>query len=155
AAGRWAFRHGLIRATVYDDLPALDRARAHRRVGEALLVLHPDDAAARLAETAHHLVRGAAAGGAALALEYAGRAARDAAGRTAYEAAAARYHEALELLPSTQPADASARAELLLALGTVQTHIATGGGRASFQAAAAAGRTARAPDLLGRAALGF
>ena len=44
--GRYRFNHDLIRAVVCRDLSYGRRRLLHRRVGEALQKLHPDDAAA-------------------------------------------------------------------------------------------------------------
>jgi hypothetical protein len=151
----WAFRHGVIGTTLYEDVPETERAVLHRRVAEALMHMHRGDAEAHVAAIAYHLLRGSAAGGAELALEYALRAARAATARTAYEDAAARYADAIALLTRLRPDDAGRRAELLLALGEVQTRIATAAGRTAFQRAAAAARAAGDPALLARAALGF
>ena len=41
--GRYAFAHALVRATLYDGLSALRRARLHSRVGETILARHQDD----------------------------------------------------------------------------------------------------------------
>ena len=41
--GRYAFAHALVRATLYDGLSSLRRARLHSRVGETILARHRDD----------------------------------------------------------------------------------------------------------------
>jgi tetratricopeptide (TPR) repeat protein len=46
AIGRYRFAHPLIRETIYSDTSVNRRALIHRRLGEALESLHPEDAAA-------------------------------------------------------------------------------------------------------------
>ena len=41
--GRYAFSHALVRATLYDGISQLRRARLHGRVGEALAALRGAD----------------------------------------------------------------------------------------------------------------
>ena len=50
AIGSYRFSHALIRSTLYDELGLTARVRMHRRVGEAIESLHPDDVRA----LAHH-----------------------------------------------------------------------------------------------------
>jgi tetratricopeptide (TPR) repeat protein len=151
----WEFRHDLIRTTLYDDLPAAERPRLHQRVGGALERRHGEQGVVHLAEIAHHFRRGAACGDVGPALRYSERSARAAAEGLAFEEAAARYEDALELLAQARPADAAARADLLIALGTVRSRIASGAGRPAFFDAAAAARAAGDPSRIARAALGF
>ena len=80
--GRCSFTHALIRQTLYDGLTATRRARLHLRVAEALERLEADGAEPPLAELAHHFCLAPPARGAAKAVEYAERAARQRARRS-------------------------------------------------------------------------
>ena len=58
--GRYAFAHALVRATLYDSISQLRRARLHGRVGEALVRLRGGDLDPHLAMLAHHFAAGRA-----------------------------------------------------------------------------------------------
>ncbi|MEU8328974.1 BTAD domain-containing putative transcriptional regulator [Micromonospora sp. NPDC048839] len=83
APGRVRFVHGLVRDTIYTDLPHLRRTRLHARIAAATRRLAPDDYPA----LAHHYARAASADTAPLAVDYAIRAADLAERRYAYDAA--------------------------------------------------------------------
>jgi DNA-binding SARP family transcriptional activator/predicted ATPase len=108
--GGLRFSHSLVRETVYGSLPALRRARTHRRVGEALERLGPDDA--RLAELAHHFLEGVGAGTVDKAVSYAVALAGQATMRFAFELAERQLLQALELLATTPVGPARAACEL-------------------------------------------
>jgi len=52
--GRYNFSHALIQRTLYEDLGATRRARAHRQAAEALEELCGDEPGARVGELARH-----------------------------------------------------------------------------------------------------
>ncbi len=54
---RYRFLHTLVRDTLYRELPTLQRARLHRKVGDALEELGNDERRQRAGEIAHHLFR--------------------------------------------------------------------------------------------------
>ncbi|MFB9178767.1 BTAD domain-containing putative transcriptional regulator [Dactylosporangium sucinum] len=83
APGRVRFVHGLVRDTMYTDLSQLRRARMHARVAACTRRLRPDDYPA----LAHHYARAASSETAALAVDYAIRAAELAERRFAYDTA--------------------------------------------------------------------
>ncbi|MFG1866554.1 ATP-binding protein [Micromonospora arborensis] len=83
APGRVRFVHGLVRDTIYTDLPRLRRTQLHARIAAATRRLTPDDYPA----LAHHYARAASADTAPLAVDYAIRAAELAERRYAYDAA--------------------------------------------------------------------
>ncbi|MET7423106.1 BTAD domain-containing putative transcriptional regulator [Dactylosporangium sp. NPDC005555] len=83
APGRVRFVHGLVRDTMYTDLSQLRRTRMHARVAACTRRLRPDDYPA----LAHHYARAASSDTAALAVDYAVRAAELAERRYAYDAA--------------------------------------------------------------------
>ncbi|MEU8421207.1 BTAD domain-containing putative transcriptional regulator [Micromonospora sp. NPDC048835] len=92
AAGRVRFVHGLVRDTIYTDVPRLRRTRLHARIAEATRRLTPDDYPA----LAHHYARAASADTAPLAVDYAIRAAELAERRYAYDAAVELLGNAVE-----------------------------------------------------------
>src|SRR3954453_20062795 len=57
--GRYAFPHALVRATLYDGISQLRRARLHGRVGEVLVKLRGGDLDPHLAMLAHHFAQAA------------------------------------------------------------------------------------------------
>ena len=57
--GRYGFTHALVRATLYDSISQLRRARLHGRVGEALVSLRGGDLDPHLAMLAHHFAQAA------------------------------------------------------------------------------------------------
>ena len=54
---RFRFQHALVRDTLYGELPSLERARLHRKVGDALEELGDDERRQRAGEIAHHRFR--------------------------------------------------------------------------------------------------
>ena len=141
-AGRFAFRHPLFRAAVYDQLGAAGRVAAHARIAA---VLAPGTEPAVLA---HHLAQSAPLGNAEAAARYAVMAGDAAMERLAYETASRHYGQALDLTPH-----AVDRVEVLLRKADADA-------AAGREAAAWAGYEAAAdladgrPADLARAALG-
>ena len=116
ADGGYAFHHPIVRDVLYRRLPAGERARGHRWVGEALEEL--TGGTGRLGELADHF---ALAGGpvAGRAVDHARRAGEEAFALGRYEEAALRHRQALAVLERTEGArsDPERRAELLSAQG--------------------------------------
>ena len=153
--GRYAFAHVLVRATLYDSLSALRRARLHGKVGEALIDRRGAQLDAHLGQLAHHFALAAPAAGPERAVDFALAAGRRADQLLAWEEAADHYAAALRARDQAGTAQDRLRCELLLALGTSQERAGSPDARATFAAAAATARALRDPALLGRAALGF
>jgi tetratricopeptide (TPR) repeat protein len=152
--GRYAFAHALVRATLYDGLSSLRRARLHARVGETILALHKDDLDPWLPQLARHFTRAAPVAGAARAIDFALAAGRRADRLLAWEEAAQHYRGALR---ARQPASGTrdrTGAELLLALGASEERAGLPGARESFADARSVARELGDPVLLARAALG-
>jgi DNA-binding SARP family transcriptional activator len=157
-AGGYTFRHALVRDLLYRDLPAADRARAHRRVAEALEA--PDgDSPTRLGDLADHLAL-AGNGFAERAAAYAHQAAEQATAGHLDEEAAHRYRQALAALDRSgagaAPADLERRCDLELGLARAWT--AAGQAERAGEAYLRAAGTARAAGSSGRlaeAALGL
>ena len=152
--GRLRFSHGLVRETLYDDLPAVARLRLHRRVGEMLATLHAQDLEPHLAELAHHFFEAMPGGDVDRAVDYSRRAGDRATRLLAYEEAARLYRMALQALELETESDESTRCELLLALGDA---VWRGGdqerGRETLLRAADVARRSGSPEQLARAAI--
>lgn len=125
ALGRYRFSHILIRETLYEDLTAAKRMRLHRRAAEVLEEMYAGDVETRLPELAHHWFKAAQAGDSQKTLEYATRAAEQAASHLAFEEAVRLYQRALKA-SDLAGAGASRRKELERALGEMQGKAASG-----------------------------
>jgi DNA-binding SARP family transcriptional activator len=154
--GRYVFAHALVRATLYDGISRLRRARLHGRVGEALAELRTADLDPYLPQLAHHFAEAAPVGTPERAIDFALAAARRAARLFAWEEAAQLYRTALQARDLAGEADDRLRCELLLALGEAEERAGQDdAGQATFLAAADTARGLGDAALLGRAALGF
>ena len=153
--GRYAFTHVLVRATLYDGLSALRRARLHNRVGEALIARRGAQLDPHLGELAHHFALAAPVDRPERAVDFALAAGRRADRLLAWEEAAGHYRAALRARELAGATDDRLRCELLLALGASQERAGMGECRATFADAAAVARVLGDPALLGRAALGY
>src|SRR4051794_21862090 len=151
--GRYAFTHALIRATLYDGLSGLRRARLHSRIGETILGRHQDDLDPWLPQLARHFARAAPVEGPLRAIDFALAAGRRADRLLAWEEAAAHYRGAMRARQATGVRDRTA-GELLLALGASEERAGLAGSRVTFAEAAALARELEDPVLLARAALG-
>jgi class 3 adenylate cyclase len=152
AAGRYSFRHALIREALYDALPSARRRRLHRVVAEAIRGL--GETREPYAEIAYHYCQSASPGDADAAIEYSRRAARTAEKSLAYEEAAHHLDNAIEALALKRAGDDPFHAELLCDLGEAQ--VKTGdlaGARKTCHRAADIARLVKRPDLFARAVL--
>jgi tetratricopeptide (TPR) repeat protein len=147
-AGSFRFAHGLIRETVYGDLPATRRALLHIAVGDAL-----ERTDASEAELAHHFVEGAAAGDPARALEHAERAGHEALAALAYERAAELFDAALAALYLLPEPDDHRRGKLLLARGQALMQAGGDAARETLKTAMELADQTGDDELLARAAL--
>lgn len=118
--GRYRFRHGLIRETLYAGLRKGERAEAHRRVGEVLRELYTGQDERHLSELAHHFVEAASLGDSGPAVAYSRRAGRRAMSVLAFEQAEEHFLAALRAVELGTPDDAT-RGRLLLDLGLART----------------------------------
>lgn len=117
----YAFAHSLIRDTLYQGLAPPRRRQLHRRVGEALEALYGQDPEPEhLAELAHHFLQAATGGDVDRAVDYATRAAEQAANQVAHDEASRFYKMALEALDLKDRPDDLLRCDLLLALCDAQ-----------------------------------
>jgi tetratricopeptide (TPR) repeat protein len=118
AAGPYGFSHDLFRETVYEALPALERAELHRRVADALERRGGDTGGGHPAELARHFLL--AMGGlpsqaaAEKAVRYSLLAAGDGVERLAYEDAVGHCSRALDGVSMVGMLGPENRVELLL-----------------------------------------
>src|SRR4051812_34090337 len=153
--GRYAFTHALVRATLYDSISQLRRARLHGRVGEALVSLRGGDLDPHLAMLAHHFAQAAPVERPDRAIDFALAAARRADRMLAWEEAAQHYRAALRARELSGAVDDHVRAELLLALGTSEERAGLEDeARETFTAAIRTARQLGDAVLLARGVLG-
>ena len=116
--GSHRFTHALIRETLYEEIPTLDRMRLHGRVGDALTALHDARLTSVVTRIAHHYYEAAPLGHTDKAAAFAMRAAESAVATYAYEEAVAHCDRAISTLGLTQldTDDRLARAHLLKGL---------------------------------------
>lgn len=147
SAGRWQFRHEIVRDAVYGSLTAVELPRRHGRVLEAL----SKDPTTPPAVLAAHALAALPLLDADRAVALAARAGETAFDQLAYEEAVAWFEKALaEAPPATSP---RWRAEVLLLSGDAHRHIGeTETAQRDFRAAA---DLVDDPALVTRAALGF
>ncbi len=120
ATGRFSFAHALVQHTLFQDLGGVRRARAHRRVAQALEVVcgeHPGD---RVGELAYHWSHTARAEDAAKAISYARQAADAALRSLAPDDAIAYFEQALGFLTNQVDPDLLTHVDLLIGLGRAQ-----------------------------------
>jgi class 3 adenylate cyclase/tetratricopeptide (TPR) repeat protein len=146
--GAYRFAHALVRSTLYDELGVTRRVRLHRRIAEAIEAVDVDRIDAVLGDLAFHYRQAAAGGDAARAIEFATRAARQAAASLAHDQAAAYYEQALELA-----SDPALRCELRILLGEAQRDAGDSSYRRTLLDAAADARDRGDADRLARAAI--
>jgi DNA-binding CsgD family transcriptional regulator/tetratricopeptide (TPR) repeat protein len=101
ALGGYQFTHALIRETIYEELPTVDRLRLHGRAGDALVSVHSAHLERALTRIAHHYHEAAAVGYADKAVVFALRAAESAVLVYAYEDALLHYDHAIATLESS------------------------------------------------------
>ena len=154
--GRYGFTHALVRATLYDSISQLRRARLHGRVGETLVSLRGGDLDPHLAMLAHHFAQAAPVERPDRAIDFALAAARRADRLLAWDEAAQHYRAALKARELSGAVDDHVRAELLLALGASEERAGLEvEARGSFSAAIRTARGLGDSVLLTRGALGL
>jgi DNA-binding CsgD family transcriptional regulator/tetratricopeptide (TPR) repeat protein len=98
ATGGYRFTHALIRETLYEEIPRLDRLHLHGRVADALVTVRAGDVEPVLSRIAHHYHEAAMLGHVEQAAEYAARAAEHASRMQAYEEALTHYDRVIDVL---------------------------------------------------------
>lgn len=153
----YRFSHALVREAAYASLSEPERVALHRRVGEALEILHAGHLEPVVPSLAHHYGVAALLVEGTRAVDYAKWAGDLAVEALSIDEAAEHYERArvaLDLLP--HPGDDRRRAEVLVCLGFALQRAGEGerGREAHHQAAVLAQRAGDA-GLLAFAALGF
>ena len=97
-SGGYRFTHALIRETIYEDMPPVDRLHLHASAGDALVSVHAAFLEPGLTRIAHHYHEAAALGGIDKAVVFAFRAADSAARMFAYEDALQHYNHVIGTL---------------------------------------------------------
>ncbi len=120
APDHYRFTHGLLHETVYNALAAEERKRFHSLAGDALEAVSPGVSEASAAGLAHHFLRAGRNGATAKAIDYAERAAEEAAALHGDEEAARHYGIALDALERAAAPDDARRCELLISLGAAR-----------------------------------
>lgn len=150
AAGRYSFRHALIREALYDALKPTRRRRLHRTVADAIRNINAPEQP--FAEIAFHYCQSAPLGDADLAIEYSRRAARTAGKQLAYEEAVHHLGNAIDALALNPAGDEPLQAELLCELGEAQFKAGNlTAARATCLTAAEMARRLDKPELFARA----
>ncbi len=151
--GRWSFSHALIQHTLYQDQGATRRARAHRRVAEALEILCGNRPGERVGELAHHWSNATQPVDAAKAISYARQAAEAALEVLAPDEAVRYFTQALGFVGQQPQADHLLVVDLLIGLGTAQALVGLSAFRETLLDAAHQARELGATDRLVAAAL--
>ncbi|MGH8973952.1 MAG: ATP-binding protein, partial [Acidimicrobiia bacterium] len=151
---RSRFAHALVRATLYDEVPAVRRVGLHRRVAEAIETVHGGRLDDHLPALAHHWARAAApAAETERAVDYAVRAGDRAQAQLAHDEAVSYYRQALDLLDQGGGADDARRLELLISLGVAQRRAADPAHRGTLLDAGRLAQERGDAQALARAAL--
>jgi class 3 adenylate cyclase/tetratricopeptide (TPR) repeat protein/DNA polymerase III delta prime subunit len=121
-AERLSFAHALTQHTLYEDLGAARRARAHRKVADVLEQRYGTAPESRAAELAHHFLAATKSADVMKALTYCKMAGDQALTQAAAADALGWFVQALDLYPHL-PADENIHCDLLIGLGTAQIRI--------------------------------
>jgi DNA-binding winged helix-turn-helix (wHTH) protein/tetratricopeptide (TPR) repeat protein len=146
--GLYRYRHGLVQDVLYRDLPEPERAERHAALGRVLESLRPE----ALEQIASHAYRGAVAGDAETALEYALQAAEACWQRLAFEASARHFDNGLELLDLLE-LDVPRRIDILLRIARTFAFFSPERAAELFSRAVAHARVAPDGAILARVAL--
>ena len=119
-SGRYSFAHALIQHTLSEDLGPNRRARAHRKVAEALEDLCGDRPGARVGELARHWLSATQPIDISKAMTYARQAGDAALAALAPADALGYYAQALDLYPQATDPDPILALDLAIGLGTAQ-----------------------------------
>lgn len=106
----YRFTHALIRETLYDEIPLLERLRLHGRVAKTLVALAGKSIEPVLSRIAHHFYEAAVIGHVDEAVDYAARAAEHGLKMHAYEDTLAHCDRVVEVLKIDAVAAADDRA---------------------------------------------
>jgi class 3 adenylate cyclase/tetratricopeptide (TPR) repeat protein len=152
---QYRFAHALIQHSLYDELTAPRRQRAHQRIAKALETDAADDDPTLVAELARHWIAATRPTDVDKAVHYARRAGDLARGALAPDDAVRWYQQALDLIERHNPPDRHQRAELLALLGTTQRQAGQSEYHEVLVEAATLAEELDDTDILVQAALGF
>jgi class 3 adenylate cyclase len=153
SATRFQFAHGLVRATLSDELPSLRRIRLHHRVAEAIEANARGRVDEHLSDLAFHYGESAAGGDLTKAIDYTARAGERALAQHAEADAVRFFTRSLELLEEAEDQDDVRRCDLLLGLGVAQRDTGDPTYRTTLLDAARLADELGEPERLARAAL--
>ncbi|MGH9037986.1 MAG: ATP-binding protein, partial [Acidimicrobiia bacterium] len=154
-APSYRFSHALVRGTLYDELSAARRVAVHRKLADAIEIVHAGRLDEHLPALAYHYAQASVpAAEPGKAVEYARRAGAAALTRLAHDDAVRYYRQALELLDAHgAPAGDPRRVDVLIALGEGQRRSGDPAYRETLFEAARRARERGDSDALARAAL--
>jgi len=150
--GRYCFSHALIQHTLYQDLGATRRARAHRQVAEAIEAIVGDRPGPRVGELAYHWLSATQPVNTVKAINYARLAGEAALAALAPDDAVRYFTQALQLV-ELAPGDPLLACDLRLRLGQAQRQAGVAAFRETLLDAAQKAREIGATDRLVQAAL--
>jgi len=151
--GRYCFAHALIQHTLYQDLGATRRARAHCEVAEAIEAVVGDHPGSRVGELAYHWSCATQPRNTAKAFTYAREAGEAALAALAPDDAVRYFSQALELVESSPDRDPLLVCDLCLRLGQAQRQAGVAAFRETLLEAARRADALGATDRLVQAAL--
>ncbi len=152
--GLYTFSHALVQHTLYQELGATRRARAHRSVAEAIEAACQGVPGRRVAELAYHWSNATRPVELAKAVSYGLQAGKASLEALAPDEAVRHFSQALALLQDETDTDPGLRMDLLLGLGTAQRQTGSSAYRETFLDAARRARDLSDTDRLVSAALG-
>jgi tetratricopeptide (TPR) repeat protein len=151
-AERLSFTHSLAQHTLYEDLGAARRARAHRKIADVLEQFYGSAPESRAAELAHHFLAATKSVDVVKAVGYCKMAGDQALAQVASADAVGWFAQALDLYPQLPP-DENLHCDLLIGLGTAQIRSGDPAHRQTLLDAAAIARAMGDRDRLVAAAL--
>ena len=151
--GRYTFSHALVQHTIYQDLGPTRRARAHRRVAEALEDICGGRPGERVVELARHWSNATQPVDPTKAISYLHQAGDAALAALAPEDAVRHFSQALQLWSQLAEPESLLQTDLLLGLGLAQRQAGIAAFRETLLEAAGAAIGSGATDRLVRAAL--
>ena len=151
--GRYSFSHALIQHTLYEDMGATRRTRAHRAVGEAIERLHTEGVDDVIGDLARHFLLATRPTDVHKAIVYSRLAGQAALAALAPDEAVRYFSQALELGSHVATLEPTVGIDLLIDLGTAQRQTGTPGFRETLLEAARRARELGDADRLVIAAL--
>lgn len=152
--GRFTFSHALTQHTLYQQMGAVRRSRAHRQVAEAIEATSGRRPGDRGGELAHHWLNAPQPVNSPKAMDYARQAGEAALAALAPDDAVRYFSQALQLLDLAAPDDPQIECDLRLLLGEAERQSGTPHFRQTFLDAARRAEQIGATDRLVGAALG-